>query len=124
MVIGQSAADLNAQMDEISIVHLGQPSDMSKFDLTFDCEEGADFATSASNTTGSLRQRAGRPDGRALRVLLSGALRNPALSVHALPLLQRANGTSSSGYETKPNMRPSLRALSPDYHDNLTCGSE
>ena len=88
MVIGQSAADLNAQMEEISIVHLGQPSDMSKFDLTFDCEEGADFVNIGIeyNTDLFAAERIART-GEHLRVLLDAALRNSALSVHALPLL-------------------------------------
>ncbi len=88
MVIAQSAADLNGQMGEVGIAHLGQPSDMSKFDLTFDCEEGADFVNIGIeyNTDLFAADRVARM-GEHLRVLLGAALRYPGLGVHALPLL-------------------------------------
>jgi amino acid adenylation domain-containing protein len=88
LIVGQSAEGLNTTMGPLRVSHLAQASRTSKFDLTFDCEEGQDFTQVGIEYDPDLfeAERIARM-GKHLQKLLQTALREPMLSIHSLPLL-------------------------------------
>jgi amino acid adenylation domain-containing protein len=88
MVISQSGAELSAAMGDVRVSHVPHGSLLSKFDLTFDCEEGGDFLTIGIEYNAGLfaAERIARMGGH-LRTLLGSALRAPSTAVGALRLL-------------------------------------
>jgi amino acid adenylation domain-containing protein len=88
LIVSQSAKGLNTTMGSLRVSHLPQASHTSKFDLSFDCEEGKDFIQIGIEYDADLfkAERVARM-GEHLRRLLQAALRQPTLSVNALPLL-------------------------------------
>lgn len=88
LIVSQSAEGLNTTMGSLRVSHLPQASRTSKFDLSFDCEEGQDFIQIGIEYDADLfkADRIARM-GEHMRRLLQAALCEPTLSVHSLPLL-------------------------------------
>jgi len=88
IIVSQSAEGLNTTMGSLRVSHLPQASHTSKFDLTFDCEEGQDFIQIGIEYDADLF-KADRIEqiGQHLRRLLQAALHDPTLSIRLLPLL-------------------------------------
>jgi amino acid adenylation domain-containing protein len=88
MIISQSAAELCQTMGSVHISHVRQTSRTSKFDLSFEFEEGEDLLRIEIEYDSDLfgADRIERM-GAHLRTLLSAAIRNPSRTVGELPLI-------------------------------------
>jgi amino acid adenylation domain-containing protein len=96
MMVSQSGKGLvNARIGSLRVSHLPQDSNTSKFDLTFDCEEGTDFVHLGIEYNADLFSEARIVRmGEHLQTLLAAALREPTHPVCSLPLLSENEWTT------------------------------
>jgi amino acid adenylation domain-containing protein len=95
MIVSQSGKGLDTSIGELRVSFLPQTSNTSKFDLTFDCEEAAEFVQIAIEFNADLftKDRIARM-GEHLRTLLHAALRDSILPIRSLPLLSERERTT------------------------------
>lgn len=88
MIVSQSAAELNQTMGSLHVSHVPQTSRTSKFDLTFEFEEGKDSVRIGIEYDTDLFE-AGRIErmGAHLQTLLRAAIREPSRTIGELPVL-------------------------------------
>jgi amino acid adenylation domain-containing protein len=109
IIVSQSGEGLSTSMGELRVSFLPQTSKTSKFDLTFDCEEGVDFIQVAIEFNADLftEDRIARM-GKHLRTLLHSALRDPKLPIRSLALLSPDERTAliHTRNQTKVEVHP------------------
>jgi amino acid adenylation domain-containing protein len=89
MMVSQTAADLNTTMGGVRISHLPLNSRVSKYDLTFDCEEAPGFIHIAIEYASDLFTRARiERMGEHLRTLALDAIERPEAPIRALTMLR------------------------------------
>src|SRR5262249_38286806 len=89
MVVSQTAAELNTMMGRLRASHLPLSSRVSKYDLTFDCEEGPDFIHVGIEYASGLFTRARiERMGEHLRTLTLAVIEHPGKPVGGLTMLR------------------------------------
>jgi amino acid adenylation domain-containing protein len=84
MMVSQTGQGLQGEMGPVKVTHLPHVSRTSKFDLTFNCEEGQigiEYNPDLFTEDRIVRM------GQHLRTLVRGALQGPRIPLHSLPIL-------------------------------------